>query len=317
MRGSLVGKNSPRKLAVESSPLTGALRSGARAHPWRIYAKVFLLTFAALVAFAANSVICRFALGTGAIDAAGFTSIRLLSGAVALYLIIFLRSNFTPAASKGSWTAGLLLFLYAVTFSYAYLGLDTGTGALILFGAVQITMICVSIIKGNRLLLVEWIGLALAFMGLVYLLMPGVTAPSASAFMLMAAAGIAWGGYTLLGRGSKDPLADTAYNFLRTLPLILLIALVAFRDFHFTVQGAVLAVVSGVVTSGMGYTVWYSALKHLTATRAAVAQLAVPVIAAFGGVMFMAESISLRLVIASIMVLGGILMVIMGRVSSP
>lgn len=313
----LVGKNSPRKLAVESSSFSGALRSGVGSRPWKLYAKVFLLTLSALVAFAANSVICRFALGTGAIDAAGFTLIRLLSGAAALYLIIFFRSNFTSSASKGSWAAGLLLFLYAVTFSYAYLGLDTGTGALILFGAVQITMICVSILKGNRLLLAEWIGLALAFMGLVYLLLPGVTAPSAPAFLLMTAAGIAWGGYTLLGRGSKDPLADTAYNFLRTLPLILLIALAAFRDFHFTAQGAVLAVVSGVVTSGLGYTVWYSALKHLTATRAAVAQLAVPVIAAFGGVMFMAESISLRLVLASVMVLGGILMVIMGRVSSP
>ncbi|MGV7235477.1 MAG: DMT family transporter, partial [Nitrosomonadaceae bacterium] len=275
--------------------------------------KVFLFTSCALTAFAANSILCRFALGTEAIDAAGFTCIRLLSGVVALFLILFVRSGLSPTRSMGSWSAGLMLFLYAVTFSYAYLELDTGTGALILFGSVQTTIVGVSIVKGNKLLWIEWVGLAISFAGLVYLLLPGVSAPSMLGFVLMSIAGAAWGFYTLLGRGSDNPLADTAYNFLRSMPLTLVILIAAFGDFHITTTGAMLAILSGAITSGLGYTIWYIALKNITATQAAVSQLAVPVIAALGGVIFMAELITLRLTVAAVMILGGIFMVVVGR----
>ena len=276
--------------------------------------KVFLSTSCALTAFAANSILCRFALGTEAIDAAGFTCIRLLSGVVALFVILLVRGGLSPTRSMGSWPAGLMLFLYAVTFSYAYLELDTGTGALILFGSVQTTIIGLSIVKGNRLLWIEWVGLAVSFAGLVYLLFPGVSAPSILGFFLMSIAGAAWGIYTLLGRGSDTPLADTAYNFLRSMPLTILILIIAFGDFHITTTGAMLAILSGAITSGLGYTIWYTALKNITATQAAVSQLAVPVIAALGGVIFMAELITLRLTVAAIMILGGIFMVIVGRI---
>lgn len=279
----------------------------------KIIVKVFLVTVCALVAFAANSVLCRFALGTAAIDAAGFTSIRLVSGAVVLFLIFLLRTKHLSTTTKGSWFAGFMLFLYAITFSYAYINLDTGTGALILFGAVQITMICLSIIKGNRLLIAEWFGVVIACMGLVCLVLPGVSTPSALGFLLMTTAGIAWGVYTLKGRGSKNPLADTTYNFLRTLPLVIFLLIVTFRDLQFTAHGATLAIVSGGITSGVGYTIWYIALRNLTATQAAVAQLSVPVIAALGGVIFMAEQITFRLSISSLMILGGIFLVVMGR----
>ena len=282
-------------------------------HPWKTVLKVLLLTSCALTAFAANSILCRFALGTESIDAAGFTCIRLLSGVVALFLILFVRAGLSPTRSMGSWSAGLMLFLYAVTFSYAYLELDTGTGALILFGSVQTTIVGVSIVRGNRLLWIEWVGLAISFAGLVYLLLPGVSAPSIPGFVLMSIAGAAWGFYTLLGRGSDNPLADTAYNFLRSMPLTLVILIAAFGDFHITTAGAMLAILSGAVTSGLGYTIWYTALKNITATQAAVSQLAVPVIAALGGVIFMAELITLRLTVAAVMILGGIFMVVGGR----
>lgn len=276
------------------------------------FVKVVVLTVCALTAFAANSVLCRLALGAGAIDAAGFTIVRLVSGAVVLFLIVLLQAN-NGQTTKGSWFAGFLLFLYAMTFSYAYINLDTGTGALILFGAVQITMICLSIIAGNKLLPTEWIGVIIAFAGFVYLVLPGVAAPSALGFLLMATAGIAWGVYTLKGRGSVNPLADTTYNFLRTMPLVIILVFFTFRDFHYTPYGVALAIVSGGVTSGLGYTIWYIALRNLTATQAAVAQLSVPVIAALGGIIFMAESITFRLSISSLLILGGIFLVVVGR----
>ena len=294
--------------------LRRSLSESKATHSWKTLLKVFFLTSCALVAFAANSVLCRFALGTGAIDAAGFTFIRLLSGVLALFLILLIRSSTSPMSGKGNWSAGFMLFLYAVTFSYAYLELDTGTGALILFGFVQMTIIGVSIFRGNKLLPIEWIGLAFAFAGLVYLFLPGVSAPSIQGFLLMSTAGVAWGIYTLLGRGSENPLADTAYNFFRSMPFILVIVIVALGNFHFTTKGIILAIVSGAITSGLGYTIWYTALKSITATQAAVSQLAVPIIAALGGVIFMSEVITLRLSVAAIMVLGGIFLVIAGRV---
>lgn len=276
--------------------------------------KTIVFTGFALLAFAGNSILCRLALGEQSIDAGSFTLIRLLSGIAMLFLIIQLSAPASHSQSKGSWQAAAMLFLYAISFSYAYLSLDTGTGALILFGAVQITMILVSLFMGYRLHYAEWIGMGLAFSGFVYLVLPNVTTPSFLGFVLMAIAGIAWGFYTLKGRGSNSPLHDTAYNFLRTLPFLLplLIWLIGWQA-HLSTQGVLLAISSGAVTSGIGYAIWYAALGGLTATQAAVLQLLVPVISALGGVIFSGEAISQRLVIASVLVLGGILTVILGR----
>ena len=275
-------------------------------------AKPIALTTLALIAFAANSVLCRLALGGKVIDAAGFTSIRLLSGALVLLCILKLSGN-NNTTSRGSWSAALMLFLYAVTFSFAYLTLNTGTGALILFGSVQITMIFKSFLSGNRLLPIEWMGVATAFSGIVYLVLPGVTAPSISGFSLMALAGVAWGLYTLKGRASTNPLSDTSYNFLRSVPLAMTLGLFFFHNMHISGEGIVLAAISGGITSGIGYTLWYMALRGISATQAAVVQLSVPVIAGFGGVVFVSEQINLRLTLSALLTLGGILMVILGR----
>ena len=275
--------------------------------------KPLVFTTLALIAFAANSVLCRLALGGEAIDAAGFTCIRLLSGAIVLLCILKWGGNKNSSSTKGSWFAAFMLFLYAVTFSFAYLTLNTGTGALILFGSVQITMILRSHLSGTRLLLMEWVGVVVAFSGIVYLVLPGVTAPSLTGFSLMTLAGIAWGLYSLKGRGSTNPLSDTSYNFLRSIPFVIVLGLFFFHDAHITRQGIILAAISGSITSGIGYTLWYIALRGLSATQAAVVQLSVPVIAGFGGVVFVSEQISLRLTLSALLTLGGILMVILGR----
>jgi len=275
--------------------------------------KPLVFTTLALFAFAANSVLCRLALGGRAIDAAGFTSVRLLSGALVLLCILKVSDKKNGASTKGSWSAACMLFIYAVTFSFAYLTLNTGTGALILFGSVQITMILWSIFSGNRLLPIEWMGVIVAFSGIVYLVLPGVTAPSFTGFSLMTAAGIAWGLYTLKGRGSTNPLSDTGYNFLRSVPLVIVLGLLFFQNVHISREGIILAAISGGITSGIGYTLWYMALRGLSSTQAAVVQLSVPVIAGFGGVVFISEQISLRLTLSALLTLGGILMVILGR----
>ncbi len=275
--------------------------------------KTIILTGLALIAFAANSVLCRLALGNEAIDASSFTVIRLLSGTIVLLIIIGTTRNITGSSTKGSWTASFMLFIYATTFSYAYISLDTGTGALILFGSVQITMILLSLISGTRLHFSEWGGVTIAFTGFVYLILPGVTTPSIIGFLLMTVAGIAWGIYTLKGRGSKSPLMDTAYNFLRTTPLVILLAITTINNISYSSEGILLALLSGGITSGIGYTIWYIALGGLSSTQAAVLQLSVPVIAALGGVIFVSEAITSRLTISATMVLGGILMVVLGR----
>ena len=275
--------------------------------------KTIVLTSLALIAFAANSVLCRLALGNEAIDAASFTIMRLLSGTIVLLLIVATTRNSAADATKGSWGASFMLFLYAATFSYAYVSLDTGTGALILFGSVQITMILLSLISGTRLHLTEWAGAAITFTGFVYLILPGVTTPSTTGFALMTVSGIAWGIYTLKGRRSKNPLLDTAYNFLRTTPLVIILAIIAMNTLNYSTGGIVLALLSGGITSGIGYTIWYIALGGLTSTQAAVLQLSVPLIAALGGVIFVSEAITFRLMISATLVLGGILIVVLGR----
>jgi len=254
--------------------------------------KTFILTSMALIAFAANSVLCRLALGSGAIDASSFTIIRLLSGSIVLLIIISITRNVSTQSTKGSWAASFMLFLYAATFSYAYISLDTGTGALILFASVQIAMILQSLISGTRLHFIEWVGVTVAFAGFVYLILPGVTTPSIIGLLLMTTAGIAWGIYTLKGRGSNTPLLDTAYNFFRTTPLVLILVISTISKAHYSFEGILLAAIFGGITSGIGYTIWYIALGGLSSTQAAVLQLSVPVIAAFGGVLFVAEAIT-------------------------
>ena len=277
--------------------------------------KTVLFTGLALIAFAANSVLCRLALGGSAIDASTFTIVRLLSGVIVLTVILNIskiNSNSSPS-TKGSWPASIALFLYAITFSFAYVTLETATGALILFGSVQITMILLSIFSGNRLHISEWVGMAIAFAGFVYLVLPGVTTPSVIGFFLMTVSGIAWGVYTLKGRGSKSPIMDTAFNFLRTLPFVIILAIITIKYAHYSSEGILLAALSGGIASGIGYLIWYIALSGLSVTQAAVLQLLVPVIAAVGGIIFVSESISLRLAVSSTMILGGILMVVLGR----
>jgi drug/metabolite transporter (DMT)-like permease len=283
--------------------------------------KTLLLTSLALIAFAANSVLCRLALGEGAIDAAGFTIVRMVSAVLVLLILVTVMKNVNRKASssvsmlvsKGSWTASIMLFVYAVAFSFAYQSLDTGTGALILFGAVQITMLLVSVVTGTRLRLLEWVGIAGAFSGFVYLVLPQVSTPSLTGFILMTLSGVAWGFYSVLGRNSKNPLMDTHYNFLRSLVFVLVLLAFSFQTLHTTFNGVLYAVLSGGIMSGLGYTVWYMALKRLAATHAAVVQLLVPVIAAIGGVIFVAEDITMRLMMSGIMILGGILLVVLAK----
>lgn len=283
----------------------------------RSVVSTILCTVFALLAFAGNSVLCRLALGEQSIDAGSFTVIRLISGIIVLSFLWYLMQFRKGYQNRkgGSWCAASMLFLYAIGFSYAYINLDTGTGALILFGAVQMTMILISLFKGHCLLWVEWLGLLLAFSGFVYLIAPVVNTPGLWGFILMTVAGIAWGIYTLMGRGSDNPLSDTHFNFFRTLPFVAvtLVLILACGEMNLTVKGIFLAILSGAIASGIGYAVWYQALRGLSAVQAAVIQLLVPVIAALGGVLFTDESISIRLMMASLLVLGGIMLVVIGR----
>ena len=274
--------------------------------------RTVLLTVVAMLAFAANSLLCRLALGQELIDAASFTTVRVLSGAVTLALIVLLRRRGRDRG-KADWRTVAMLFTYMAFFSFAYLSLGAGTGALILFGAVQLTMFIVALSEGEHFPLLSWVGLTLAVLGLIYLVLPGVSAPDPLGAVLMAVAGIAWGFYSLLGRGAADPLETTARNFVYSVPLVLLVSLFFFRDFSSSSNGLALAVVSGAITSGCGYVIWYAALPSLTATRAATVQLSVPVIAAFGGVVLLSEQITLRLLLASAATLGGVAIVLAQR----
>lgn len=275
--------------------------------------KIALYTIFALVCFALNSILCRLALRSDEIDAPFFTVVRLVSGALVLFAIHSFFGQKEAETKPGNWLSAVFLFLYAICFSFAYLGLTTATGALVLFGAVQLTMIVFALVKGERPPPLEWLGLIFAFGGLIYLVLPGLEAPPVLSALLMMLAGVAWGFYSLRGRRTTDPLAETAGNFARAVPLVGLAALPFLSQTHFSAKGATLAVLSGAVASGIGYAVWYAALKFHTATRAAVMQLAVPALAALGGVIFLGESVSLRLLVASGSILGGIALVILGR----
>ncbi len=271
-----------------------------------------LLTLLAMLAFAANSVLCRLALGEGHIDAASFATVRVISGALILAAIVLYREK-GPVKRDADWRAALALFVYMAFFSFAYLSLGAGTGALILFGAVQLTMFIVALRSGEPFSAASWVGLVLAIAGLVYLVLPGVTAPEPIGAMLMVIAGVAWGAYSLLGRKAADPTRATAWNFLLSVPLVLLTSLIFLQQFHTTSFGIALAVASGAVASGIGYVIWYAALRGLAATSAATVQLSVPVIAAIGGVLLLSEDVTLRLLMASVATLGGVAIVLSQR----
>ena len=272
-------------------------------------------TTVALIAFASNSILCRLALAPGAIDAASFTTVRLVSGAATL-LLISVSTGRANRRGAGNWMSGAMLFIYAVCFSLAYIDLSIATGALILFCAVQLTMIITAIATGERPQPLQWFGLLAALGGFLYLVSPGLEAPSPLGSVLMTVSGVAWGIYTLRGRGSSDPISATTDNFVRAVPFILIVGAVMLRDAHATTRGVILAVVSGALTSGIGYVIWYAALRGLTATRAATVQLTVPLIAALGGLLFMSEAVSLRLVVATATILGGVGLVLAGREAS-
>jgi len=273
------------------------------------------VTAVALCAFAANSLLCRAALAPGAdgmraIDPAAFTGIRLASGAVVLALLV--RARREPIGG-GSFRAGIALCAYAVAFSLAYVRLPTGIGALLLFGAVQVTMIASAVRRGEPLRARQWIGVVLALGGLAWLVLPGQDAPDLVGALSMASAGVAWGIYSLLGRGSARPLATTAHNFLWSLPAAACFLAVERDALHAEARGVVLAVLSGAVASGLGYAVWYTALRGLSAAQAAVVQLAVPVLAAVGGVVLLGETPAMRLVGASVVILAGIAAAVLPR----
>lgn len=302
--------------------------------------KATFYTIIALLAFAANSLLCRMALIEGYIDPWNFTLLRLLSGAICLGFIITLhthrlkhqvqtttsfisnsntdnKNNASIAAilaDKGSWLSSISLVVYALCFSLAYVDLDTGTGALILFAAVQLTMIGWGIYQKEQLTVLQWLALACALIGFIYLMLPSAAIPSFTGSLTMALSGIAWGIYSIRGKACLSPLRATGFNFIRSLVAIPFLLIVAISYWvEISIQGVVLAVISGAVTSGLGYCIWYVAMPLLKNTQAAVVQLCVPIIAALAGVLFLSEALSLRFIIASIVILGAVLVFVLNK----
>lgn len=280
-------------------------------------AKIFSLTLISLFAFAANSVFCRLALNTEQVNPLDFTTIRLLSAALTLALIVTLKSqiNLRKVTQYGSYAGAGSLFIYAAGFSYAYVTLSTATGALILFASVQFTMLFNGWLAGTKMGPQEAIGVVLSLVGFVYFVYPELQKPSLIGCVLMSTAGIAWGFYSLIGAKSTHPLLDTASNFIRLLPLvgIALIWLSATTGLQMSISGWVYTICSGALASGVGYSVWYTVLPQLKANIAAVSQLSVPIWAALGGVLLVAEPIDLHLVLSATVILGGILLVILAK----
>jgi drug/metabolite transporter (DMT)-like permease len=266
--------------------------------------RTIALTAVAMVAFAANSVLARLAFATAGAEPLSYTGLRLLAGAVTLAILLLARDRRLVVA--GSWRGAAALFGYAILFSIAYILLGAGTGALILFASVQIGILGWAILKGDRPSLLEWLGLVLAFGGLVYLVSPGLVAPNGFGTAMMVVAGLCWAAYTLIGRGSSSPLADTAGNFIRTLPLAVVLIAAGLALQIPSPRAAAFAIASGALASGVGYAIWYAVLPQLTRTRAAIVQLTVPAIAATGGVLLIGEPLTPRLVIATLAILGGV-----------
>jgi drug/metabolite transporter (DMT)-like permease len=293
--------------------------------------RILVITSLAMIAFASNSLLCRAALKQHDIDAASFTFTRIFSGAIALWLLMCVRRKASadktaavltgisfisallsqrPLVRDGSWLSALALFVYAAAFSFAYLALSTGTGALLLFGAVQATMILWGLHKGERLSVTQIVGVIVAVTGLVVLVFPGLSAPSLAGSILMLGAGVAWGIYSLRGKGERDAASVTAGNFVRAVPFGTALIVIFAPWTHADLPGIGYAIISGAVTSGLGYVVWYKALPGLKAASAATVQLSVPVLAATGGILLLGEPITLRYLLASVAVLGGIALVV-------
>lgn len=285
-------------------------------YTWR----TILFTAFSLIAFASNSVLNRLALGGNTIDAGSYIGIRLLSGALTLWFIngiskrdfSLIRTAFI-GASFHRFLSAFYLFAYGVAFSFAYRSLSSGMGAFILFGTVQTTMLSMAILRGERPHMSEWLGLVVAISGLAYLVLPGLSAPDPLGALLMIMAGVAWGFYTLKGRGVKDPLETTALNFILSIPMVLVLIVFTFRQMHFSTEGVAYAIVSGALTSGVGYAIWYAALRGLKTTQAALLQLLVPIIAAVGGVIFLSENITSRLIVAGLLIITGVVLALLGK----
>lgn len=273
--------------------------------------RIIVLTSLAMIAFAGNSLLCRVALKHTRIDPASFTTIRLISGAVMLWLVV--RTSHRAHSGSGNWMSAFALFVYAAGFSFAYVSLPAASGALLLFGAVQATMIGRGIWSGERLQRLQLAGLLLALGGLVGLLLPGLSAPPLFGSLLMLGAGVAWGIYSLRGKGAGDPTNVTAGNFLRAVPISAALSITMFNNTSLDSAGVWYAISSGALASGIGYAIWYTAVPALKATNAATVQLSVPVIAAVGGIVFLAEPITLRLTVTSAAILGGIALVILEK----
>ena len=266
-----------------------------------------------MLAFAGNSLLCRVALNHAGMDPASFTLLRLVAGAVTLWLIVRLRRTTAQAADQGSWGSGAALYVYAGAFSAAYVTLPAGTGALLLFGAVQFTMVGGGLWRGDRLRMAQWAGLALALAGLVLLMLPGVSAPPLQGALLMLIAGFAWGIYSLRGQRRGDATRVSAGNFARAVPLAVgasLASLVWLEGATTSAPGVGYALLSGAVTSGIGYAIWYAAVPHLKAATAATVQLSVPVLATLAGILFLGETLTWRLALACLAILGGIALVV-------
>ena len=290
--------------------------------------KAALYTMTALIAFAANSLLCRMALVDGAIDAWNFTAIRLLSGAACLGLIMTLQAHYikrtdlkytenldcTVLKDKGDWLSTISLVIYAICFSVAYQALDTGTGALILFAVVQLTMIGWGIYNKEKLNRVQWLALLIAFIGFMYLMLPSATTPSLSGALMMAISGVAWGVYSIRGKTCVSPLRTTGFNFLRSLVAVPILALVGMSYLtDISMKGVILGAASGAIASGIGYSIWYVAMPLLKTTQSAVVQLCVPILAAIMGVVFLSEQLTLEFVIASLVILGAVLVFVLNK----
>ena len=273
---------------------------------------VMVMTAIALIAFASNSVLCRMALLDGSIDPASFTAIRVISGAVTLVILMALRGG-RPMQTWPNWAAGVSLFVYMVFFSFAYIALGAGTGALVLFGFVQLTMISVAIALRDPFPPMAWLGFVMSIIGVAFLVRPGSEAPDLFSSFQMALAGMAWGAYSLIGKRSKNPLHDTAGNFIFCIPPVVFLVIIFWPEQNLNPAGLALAVTSGALASGCGYAVWYWCLPLLKTIQAAVLQLCVPVIAAVGGVIVLGEELTQRLGISSLLILGGIAIVMRSR----
>ncbi|MGB0302492.1 MAG: DMT family transporter [Alteromonas oceani] len=270
--------------------------------------KLVLLAALAMTAFAANSLLCRMALVETDIDPASFTFWRLTSGALMLTLLVVMRNQ--KPLQEGNMASALALFVYAAGFSFAYISMTTGAGALLLFGAVQVTMISWGLFKGERMSALQWGGFLLALIGLILLLLPNAAVPQLSSALMMLAAGMAWGVYSLKGKGAKFPIEATAGNFIRATPLALVLLVIFWPGGEFHAEGMAYAVASGAIASALGYALWYSILVHIAAIKAATLQLSVPVLAVFAGWVFLDETVTLRIILSSLAVIGGVAMVI-------